>query len=105
MDFGDLSRGFDPERLEGGKKYATQKACTLTQWKIPGIIDTLAAANAEAGNFDEAVKRETQYLTFSLPAKDRSTEARQRPLSLYEQKQPYRDEKKVAVITPAASVR
>jgi tetratricopeptide (TPR) repeat protein len=83
-------------------KYAT-KASTLTQWKIPATIDTLAAANAEAGNFDEAVKWEKQFLT-SRPPKKIAAAANQR-LSLYEQKQPYRDEKKAAPAAPTASAR
>jgi tetratricopeptide (TPR) repeat protein len=70
-------------------KYA-QKACTLTQWKAPMMIDTLAAACAEAGNFDSALKWETRYLQFNL-SPQRAGEARRR-LALYQQKQPYRED-------------
>jgi hypothetical protein len=52
-------------------------------------IDTLAAAYAEAGNFDSAVKWETRYLQFNL-SKHRADGARRR-LALYQQKQPYRE--------------
>ena len=32
------------------------RACELSQWRDPEFIDTLAAAYAETGNFDEAVR-------------------------------------------------
>jgi serine/threonine-protein kinase len=32
------------------------RACELTEWQTPGFLDTLAAANAEVGNFEEAEK-------------------------------------------------
>jgi serine/threonine-protein kinase len=32
------------------------RACELTEWAIPGFLDTLAAACAECGEFDDAVR-------------------------------------------------
>ena len=37
-----------------------KKACVLTKWKQGGFIDTLAAAYAEAGDFDSAVRYQEQ---------------------------------------------
>lgn len=45
-------------------KYAT-RACQLTKLKNANTIDTLAAALAESGNFDEAVRRIEQAMRIS----------------------------------------
>jgi len=55
------------------------------------MLRTLAAACAEAGDFDNAVKWETKYLE-SNPSHDASTDPRHR-LALYQQKQPYHEAK------------
>jgi hypothetical protein len=63
-------------------------ACNLAEWKTPALIDTLAASCAEAGDFDSAVKWETQFLqTPGLPPQIQ-TNAQNR-LSLYQDHQPY----------------
>lgn len=71
-------------------------ACRLTQWKDPECLDTLAAASAESGDFDAAVKWETwaidlkksqNRLTGDVP---KESWMRDR-LSLYRKRQPYHE--------------
>jgi Flp pilus assembly protein TadD len=66
------------------------RACELTAWKDPDFIDTLAAAYAEAGDFEKAVEYERKALSFPAFEKAKGPEARQR-LALYALKKPYRD--------------
>ncbi len=70
---------------------AAKKACELSQWQSFGCYDTLAAAYAEAGDFDQAVKYEKQALNdSSLAPKER--EEREKRLALFQQRKPFRDE-------------
>ena len=43
-------------------EFAT-RACELTGWKEVDYMDTLAAAHAEAGDFDSAVRRQTEAIS------------------------------------------
>ena len=63
------------------------KACELSDWKGKYCLDTLAAANAEAGKFDEAVKWQTKAIDLTQ-SKQVGDEMRQR-LSLYQSNKPY----------------
>jgi tetratricopeptide (TPR) repeat protein len=65
-----------------------KKACELTEYKDAMIIDTLAAASAETGDFDSAVKWQTKAIESITDDKDRD-DFRAR-LALYQQKKPYR---------------
>jgi len=64
------------------------KACALSNWKNINQLDTLAAAHAEAGDFDNAVKWETQVLGTPDLAPEDVAIAKDR-LSLYQAHQPY----------------
>jgi tetratricopeptide (TPR) repeat protein len=74
---------------EKAVEYA-RKACELSAWKDPAVFDTLAAAYAEAGDFDEAVKWENKSLASN--ASNGALERMGRRLSLYEQKKPYHEQ-------------
>jgi tetratricopeptide (TPR) repeat protein len=79
----------DPKYRNGTKavEYAT-KACQLSSWKNPTQVDTLAAAYAEAGDFDSAIKWENQYLQSPKLSASDTAVAHQR-LALYQAHQPY----------------
>jgi tetratricopeptide (TPR) repeat protein len=81
-----------PDGIRDGKKaveYATQ-ACELSNSKKPGWIDTLAAACAEAKDFDNAIKYQKLALSFPEFEKQYAQQARQQ-IDLFTRKQPYRD--------------
>jgi serine/threonine-protein kinase len=80
------------DKVRDGKRaveYATT-ACEQTGWKNPLYLDTLAAAYAEAGQFEAAVRYQTRVL--EDPAlKDEFRTAAEKRLELYRQKKPFRD--------------
>jgi len=69
-------------------EYAT-KACNLTHWTQKNCVDTLAAAYAEAGDFDRAIMYQEQALNMNgdYPSDDVITKA----LQLYGNHKPYRE--------------
>jgi Tfp pilus assembly protein PilF len=80
------------DTVRDGKKaiaYAT-KACELSQWKDANAIGTLAAAEAESGNFKKAVKWQKKSIERGYNDKEKTEKARLR-LKLYEEGKPYRD--------------
>jgi tetratricopeptide (TPR) repeat protein len=81
------------DKVRDGKRAleAAQKACELTEHKNGGYLDTLAAAYAEAGQFDKAVEWQEKALKAGdIPVKDLDA-ARQR-LELFKARKPYRGE-------------
>jgi tetratricopeptide (TPR) repeat protein len=67
---------------------AATKACEMTAWKQPYLLDTLAAAYAEIGDFPSAVKWQAKAV--ALSDDDAATEDYRSRLKLYRQKKPYR---------------
>lgn len=67
------------------------KACELTDWKRPEYLDTLAAAYAEAGQFDKAV--EWQEKAVESVAEDQNVDDFATRLELYQAEKPYRQER------------
>jgi tetratricopeptide (TPR) repeat protein len=69
-----------------------EKACQLTQNKEHTYVDTLAAAYAELGRFDEAIKTQQEAIQLAQQAEQPENVAEyEKRLKLYEQKQPFRD--------------
>jgi tetratricopeptide (TPR) repeat protein len=77
--------------LRDGKKAVKEatQACESTQWKTWGYIDTLAAAYAEAGDFENAIKYQQRAMEMA-GAKNRRAELERR-LELYRNTKPFRD--------------
>ena len=81
------------ERLRNGDEAvsAAKKACEISHWERSGCVDTLAAAYAEAGEFDQATKYEKQALNdASLSPKER--EEREKRLTLFQERKPFREQ-------------
>ncbi len=78
------------ERFRNGAQAVANatKVCELTEFNDAGYLDTLAAALAEAGQFEEAVKRATESVKLSDGS---SRESITKRLELYKAKTPYRD--------------
>ena len=72
-----------PEARDGQRAVnSALKACELTQWKNPTYLDTLAAAYARAGRFDDAVK--WQKKAMEGPGELNDAKAAAQRLGLYE---------------------
>ena len=69
---------------------SAMRACEISHWTDSGYIDTLAAAYAEVGDFEQATKYEQQSLNDRSLAPTASKEREER-LHLYQQRKPYRD--------------
>jgi tetratricopeptide (TPR) repeat protein len=78
-----------PEFRDGGQAVGlARKALELVDWKEAAWLGILAAACAEAGDFEEAIRWQTQCLEESPPLVKEELRAR---LGLYRAGQPYRD--------------
>jgi serine/threonine-protein kinase len=65
------------------------RACELTEYAAPGYLDTLAAAHAELGRFEDAIRWQEKAVKMVAPDQRPEYEAR---LELYRAEKPYRDE-------------
>ena len=84
------------DSLRNGKEALEKslRACELSRWQSADAVDTLAAAYAEIGDFDRAVKYQTQAInTKGVYALNRKK--MQERLELYRQHKPYRKESKL----------
>ena len=67
------------------------QACELSKWKNGDQIDTLAAAYAEMGDFNQAIKFQRQALALRPLAEPDSLPHMQRRLRSYQARKPFRD--------------
>jgi tetratricopeptide (TPR) repeat protein len=108
----------DPSFRDGKAAVAdAKKACDLSKWKEAQYIDTLAAAYAQSGDFDSAIRYEQQAIDLNRSGKDVSIQKTGDPLGdkfavrmaqyakeflpgyfkrleLYKQHRPYRETKR-----------
>jgi predicted Zn-dependent protease len=80
----------DALRSAARAKELALTACELTRYQDANLVDTLAAAHAEAGEFGDAVRLQKQALESPEFEKRFGSEARQR-LELYASSRPYRE--------------
>ena len=78
--------------LRDGKKAVSEaaKACELDQWKHWGYVDTLAAAYAEADDFDRAVTYEEKALQL-VQSQDPIAADMKKRMELYKQHKKFRE--------------
>jgi tetratricopeptide (TPR) repeat protein len=80
----------DAKHRDGKKAVeSATKACALAEWKDANHLDTLAAACAESGDFDSAVKWQTKANELYSDPKDKTKG--ESWLKLYQDKKPYRE--------------
>ncbi|GEM_PF-1052286 len=79
------------DKLRDGKEAVAlaEKACKLTQRKQHELLDTLAAAYAEAGRFDEAVQTEAEAIKLATKSKSPQVDQYKQRLAAYQAKKPY----------------
>ena len=66
----------------------------MTDWKDAGLLDTLAAAYAEAGDFDAAVNWQEKALGMLAKNDEQNRKDFEARLTLYRAKKPYHEEPK-----------
>lgn len=82
--------------LRNGEKavHLAERVCEKTGYRVPETLDVLAAAYAETGQFNRAIKtaRQALQLTKTANRSDLANQIQSR-LQIYESKQPYRENK------------
>ena len=80
---------YDPQKAV---EYA-QRACELTDYENPELLDTLAVSYAASGNFKEAIEKATKAIgLIDLDDKKELADEIQKHLELYKAGKPYRED-------------
>jgi len=80
------------DRCRDGKAAVEEatKACELTGWKKPGIVDTLSCAYAEIGDFEQAIRWQEKALEDPSYHEEDGENAKAK-LALYGKQKPFRE--------------
>ena len=68
-----------------------KKACHGTDYKYAPSLDTLAAAHAEAGEWEEALKWQTEAVQLAEKSNPDDVKGMKERLALYKEKKPFRE--------------
>ena len=80
----------DPNHRNGAQALDhAKRACELSQWSYFGALDTLAAAYAELGRFEDSIKWQTTSIGYAPEQNKADLRAR---LEMYKMKKPYRQQ-------------
>ncbi len=82
------------EQLRDGKraKELATKSCELSHWNEWRAIASLAAACAELGDYEAAVKWQTKAMAMDTPAKETDLRENEKRMAAYKDGKPYFDE-------------
>lgn len=88
-----LATGLKDSIRDGAKAVELARiACKLTEYKYAAFLDTLAAAHAEKGEWDDAVKWQQEAVKYSNQEPEDIKKQMAERVDLYRQKQPYRED-------------
>lgn len=92
----------NPQMRDGKKAVESgTRACEMTDWKDPDMLGTLAAAYAEAGDFDNAIKWQQKAVDLTSPTLLVTLNERQARLALYQSRRPWRPAHANHPLTPS----
>jgi tetratricopeptide (TPR) repeat protein len=81
----------NPSFRNGKQAIADAKhACNITSWQYADSVDTLAAAFAEVGDFESAIRYEEKAIAIDKKAKTKALDRADQRLAFYQRHQPVR---------------
>ncbi|HEX4131833.1 MAG TPA: tetratricopeptide repeat protein [Pirellulales bacterium] len=82
-----------PQLRDGPRaKQLAERSCELSRWNEWHAIATLAAAEAELGNYETAMKLQTKAMAMSQPAKERDQLENEKRMACYKAGKAYYDD-------------